>query len=55
MSHGYGYQIITQYILEKNDPKLTEFIKKCKNEWCKIVTGKYSGWIKKKSLWGKIN
>jgi len=31
------------------------FIKKCKNEWCKIVTGKYSGWIKKKSLWGKIN
>ena len=29
-------------------------IKKCKTKWCKITTGKYSGWIFKDSLWGKI-
>ena len=29
-------------------------IKKCKIKWCKITSGKYSGWIKKKYLWGKI-
>ena len=30
-------------------------IKKCKIEWCKIISEKYSGWIKKIYLWGKIN
>ena len=30
------------------------FIKKCKNLWCKIQTGKFSGWIPKNTLWGKI-
>ena len=30
-------------------------IKKCKIEWCKITSGKFSGWIKKNYLWGKIN
>ena len=29
-------------------------IKKCKKEWCKIEVGKYTGWIKKKSLWGRL-
>ena len=29
-------------------------IKKCKNKWCKIKTGKFNGWIFKKSLWGNI-
>ena len=29
-------------------------IKKCKIKWCKITSGKYSGWIEKKYLWGKI-
>ena len=29
-------------------------IKKCKEKWCKITSGKYSGWIKKNYLWGKI-
>ena len=29
-------------------------IKKCKTKWCKIVTGSYSGWVFKDSLWGKI-
>jgi len=28
-------------------------IKKCKEEWCKIITGSFIGWIKKKYLWGK--
>ena len=29
-------------------------IKKCKVKWCKITSGKYTGWIKKNYLWGKI-
>ena len=29
-------------------------IKKCRNKWCKINTGGYSGWIFKNTLWGKI-
>ena len=27
-------------------------IDKCKNSWCKVKTGEFKGWIKKKSLWG---
>jgi|TARA_B100001063_G_scaffold178344_1_gene167275 SH3-like domain-containing protein len=27
---------------------------KCKNEWCKINTGEFKGWLQKKSLWGLI-
>jgi len=30
-------------------------IKKCKIKWCKITSGTFSGWVLKKSLWGKIN
>jgi len=29
-------------------------IKKCKAKWCKITSGKYTGWIEKNYLWGKI-
>ena len=29
-------------------------IKKCGNDWCKIKTGKYSGWLKKDKIWGKL-
>ena len=29
-------------------------IKKCKNNWCKIKTGKYLGWIEKKNLKGRL-
>jgi len=29
-------------------------IKKCKKEWCKIEVDKYTGWIKKNSLWGRL-
>ena len=30
-------------------------IKRCKLKWCKIITGNFNGWVKKKYLWGKIN
>ena len=29
-------------------------IKKCENDWCKITTGDYKGWVKIKSIWGSI-
>ena len=29
-------------------------IKKCKEKWCKITSGGFSGWIFKDSLWGKF-
>ena len=27
-------------------------INKCKDDWCKVRTGKFKGWIKNESLWG---
>tara|TARA_Y100001970_G_C13974376_1_gene719886 strand:- start:94 stop:555 length:462 start_codon:yes stop_codon:yes gene_type:complete len=29
-------------------------IKKCKKDWCKVRTGKYSGWIEKEKLKGRL-
>ena len=29
-------------------------ISKCKDEWCKVRTDKYLGWVKKQSLWGNF-
>ena len=29
-------------------------IQKCQLDWCKIKTGKYSGWVKKENLWGRL-
>ena len=29
-------------------------IKKCKEKWCKITSGNYSGWISEIFLWGKF-
>tara|TARA_Y100000817_G_C16732706_1_gene488729 strand:- start:320 stop:763 length:444 start_codon:yes stop_codon:yes gene_type:complete len=29
-------------------------VKKCKNDWCKIKTGNYVGWLKMKSLTGRL-
>ena len=29
-------------------------IQKCKENWCKIKTGEFKGWIKKESLWGLL-
>ena len=38
-------------ILEKG--RLVSIIK-CKNMWCKITSGNYTGWIAESSLWGRI-
>ena len=27
---------------------------KCKNEWCKIKTGDFKGWVLNDNLWGRI-
>ena len=27
-------------------------LKKCNNEWCKVETDEFTGWIDKKNLWG---
>ena len=29
-------------------------INKCKNDWCKIKTDNFKGWVKKESLWGLL-
>ena len=29
-------------------------VKKCEKNWCKIKTGKFSGWIKTDNIWGSI-
>ena len=29
-------------------------IKKCETSWCNVKTDKYSGWINKKNIWGKV-
>ena len=29
-------------------------ISKCKSDWCKIKTDKYSGWVKKENIWGRL-
>ena len=29
-------------------------IKKCKKDWCKVITGDFKGWVKKESLWGLL-
>ena len=30
-------------------------VQKCVDNWCKIKTGKFDGWIKKNDIWGQIN
>ena len=30
-------------------------IQKCNNEWCKIKSGNFKGWIKNINVWGQIN
>ena len=30
-------------------------IKMCEENWCKVKTGKFDGWIIKKDIWGQIN
>ena len=30
-------------------------VQKCENNWCKVQTGKFTGWTQKGGTWGKIN
>ncbi len=30
-------------------------LQKCENNWCKINTAKFKGWIKADAIWGSIN
>ena len=30
-------------------------VRKCDKNWCKILTGKFKGWIDNENLWGKID
>ena len=30
-------------------------IQKCKENWCKVKTGKYRGWVKTENIWGSTN
>ena len=30
-------------------------IKKCSNNWCKITTNEFNGWIEAKNIWGSVN
>ena len=30
-------------------------IQKCENDWCKVETENFKGWVDKKNLWGLIN
>ena len=30
-------------------------VQKCQDNWCKIKTGKFKGWIKNKNTWGQVN
>lgn len=30
-------------------------VKKCSNNWCKITTNEFNGWIEAKNIWGSIN
>ena len=29
-------------------------IRKCNDNWCRVVSGKFKGWLKKESLWGLL-
>ena len=29
-------------------------VSKCRNSWCKIKSGEYSGWVRKDGLWGRL-
>ena len=30
-------------------------LEKCQNNWCKVKSDDFSGWIDKKNIWGNIN
>ena len=30
-------------------------VQKCKNDWCKVETEGFKGWVDKSNLWGAVN
>ena len=40
--------------LAKIDKGRLLMVKECKNNWCNIYTGKYSGWVENKNVWGSV-
>ena len=30
-------------------------VQKCEDDWCKIKTGKFKGWINSANIWGQVN
>ena len=45
--------IFSQPIAKLEKGKMV-IVKKCKEDWCKVNTDNFLGWIKKENLWGKI-
>ena len=41
-------------IHDLNSPIIKNLVKKCKEEWCRVNTGEFKGWVKKESLWGLL-
>ncbi len=41
--------------LAKIDKGRLLMVKECKDNWCNVKTGKFSGWIEKGNVWGFIN
>ena len=48
-----GPTIYSKPIVILKKGRLNKIIK-CRDDWCKAKTGKYKGWLKKKSLWGLL-
>jgi len=46
--------IFSKPVVKLNQGRLL-IVQKCENKWCKIKTGKYSGWIQHNNVWGEIN
>ena len=46
---GYAFQ--KEKIVKAKTGRLL-LVRKCKKSWCKIETGKYSGWVEIRNLWG---
>ena len=47
-------QIYSKPIVQIEKGKLI-IIKKCKVNWCKVLINEYVGWIRRDSIWGKLN
>ena len=50
----YKKQTIYSKPIAKLESGRLVLIKKCVENWCKISSGGFNGWIKKNSLWGKV-